>query len=70
LSRHFARVERREARGWVTMDGEGIRRFADSLDEFGSSLIELPERDEPLRVRRHSTVFVAETARNAPSLDV
>lgn len=60
LARHFARLERREARGWVTMDREAIRRFAESLDEFGSLLIKVPERDEPLRVRRHSTVFVAE----------
>jgi ubiquinone/menaquinone biosynthesis C-methylase UbiE len=70
LARHFARLKRREARGWVTMDGEAIRRFAESLDELASSLIEVPEHDQPLRVRRHSTVFVAETARGAPPLDV
>jgi ubiquinone/menaquinone biosynthesis C-methylase UbiE len=60
LARHFPWLQRREARGWVTMDREAIRRFAESLDEFGSSLIQVPESDEPLRVRRHSTVFVAE----------
>jgi SAM-dependent methyltransferase len=59
LRRHFARVERREAMGSVTMDGQTIRRFAASWDDL-SSLVAIPERDEPLRVRRHSTVFVAE----------
>jgi ubiquinone/menaquinone biosynthesis C-methylase UbiE len=60
LARHFARVHRREAHGWVTMDREAIRRFAESLDEFGPLVIDVPDRDEPLRVRRHSTVFIAE----------
>ena len=58
LARHFARVERREALGSVTMDRESIRRFADSMDAL-SWLIRIPENDEPVRVRRHSTVFVA-----------
>jgi SAM-dependent methyltransferase len=58
LARHFARIDRREARGWVTMDGESIRRFAGSLGDL-SWLIHVPESDEPVRVRRHSTVFVA-----------
>jgi ubiquinone/menaquinone biosynthesis C-methylase UbiE len=58
LARHFARVERREALGFVTMDRESIRRFADSMDDL-SWLIQVPESDEPVRVRRHSTVFVA-----------
>jgi hypothetical protein len=40
------------------MDGEAIRRFAESLDAL-SWLIRVPESDEPVRVRRHSTVFVA-----------
>jgi SAM-dependent methyltransferase len=59
LRRHFGRVERRDALGSVTMDGQKIRRFAASWDDL-SSLVAVPDRDEPLRVRRHSTVFVAE----------
>jgi ubiquinone/menaquinone biosynthesis C-methylase UbiE len=58
LGRRFARVDRREARGWVTMDRETIRRFAESMDDL-SWLIQVPESDEPVRVRRRSTVFVA-----------
>ena len=59
LSRHFARVERRDARGWATMDGPAIRRFGESWGDL-SALVAVPERDEPLRVRRRSTVLVAE----------
>jgi ubiquinone/menaquinone biosynthesis C-methylase UbiE len=58
LLRHFDRVERREARGWVTMDDAAVRRFAGSWDALGS-LVEMPPLGEPKRVRRHSTVFVA-----------
>jgi SAM-dependent methyltransferase len=58
LARHFGRVDRREAHGSVTLDRESIRRFADSLDDL-SWLIQVPERDEALAVRRRSTVFVA-----------
>jgi SAM-dependent methyltransferase len=58
LRRHFPRVERRDARGWVTMDTETIRRFAASWDAL-APLVNTPPLEEPLRVRRHSTVFVA-----------
>jgi len=61
LRRHFASVSRREARGWITMDEDAVRRFAASWDDLGS-LVTAGPFDEPLRVRRHSTVFVAETA--------
>jgi SAM-dependent methyltransferase len=61
LRRHFARIERRDARGWLTMEDEAIRRFAGSWDDLGS-LVTMPNRGQPLRVRRHSTVFVAEKA--------
>jgi hypothetical protein len=61
LRRHFASVERRDALGWTTMDEETIRRFGASWDDL-SSLVTVGPLDEPLRVRRHSTIFVAETA--------
>jgi ubiquinone/menaquinone biosynthesis C-methylase UbiE len=58
LAGHFGRVERRDALGWTTMDAEAIRRFARSWDAL-ASLVDVPESDAPLRVRRHSAVFVA-----------
>jgi hypothetical protein len=61
LGHHFASVERRDARGWTTMNEETIRGFAASWTDLGA-LITAGPFDKPLRVRRHSTVFVAETA--------
>jgi SAM-dependent methyltransferase len=61
LRHHFASVERRDAHGWTTMDEETIRAFAASWTNLGA-LVTAGPFDEPLRVRRHSTVFVAETA--------
>jgi SAM-dependent methyltransferase len=61
LRRHFASVRRRDAHGWTTMDEEAVRRFAASWGDLGS-LVTAGPFDEPLRVRRYSTVFVAETA--------
>jgi SAM-dependent methyltransferase len=61
LRRHFASVERRDAHGWTTMDEETIRGFAASWTDLGALLTAGPF-DDPLRVRRHSTVFIAETA--------
>jgi SAM-dependent methyltransferase len=61
LRHHFASVERRDARGWTTMDDDTIRGFAASWTDLGA-LVKAGPFDEPLRVRRHSTVFVAETA--------
>jgi ubiquinone/menaquinone biosynthesis C-methylase UbiE len=61
LRRHFETVERRDARGWLTMDDEAIRRFASSWDAL-AVLVKMPSLEQPLRVRRHSTVFVAEKA--------
>jgi SAM-dependent methyltransferase len=58
LSKHFASVEAREARGSVAMDDETIRRFGASWDALGS-LVKIPPVDGPVSVRRHSTVFVA-----------
>jgi SAM-dependent methyltransferase len=61
LRRHFASVTRRDARGWTTMDEGAVRRFAASWADLGS-LVNAGPFGEPLRVRRHSTIFVAETA--------
>jgi len=43
------------------MDDETIRGFAASWTDLGA-LVTAGPFEEPLRVRRHSTVFVAETA--------
>jgi SAM-dependent methyltransferase len=61
LRRHFAHVERREARGSVTWDDETIRRYATSWDGL-TPLLDLLPLDQPVRASCHSTVFVAETA--------
>jgi hypothetical protein len=53
--------ERRDATGWTTMDTEAIGRFAASWKDLGS-LVKACPFEEPLRVTRHSTVFVAEAA--------
>jgi SAM-dependent methyltransferase len=58
LRRHFAHVEAREAFGSVTMDDEMVRRFAGSWDAL-APLVTMPALREPIRVNRHSTVFVA-----------
>ena len=61
LRPHFRAVARHDAQGWLTMDTDTIRRFAASWDEL-ASLVTAGPFDRPLRVRRHSTVFVAEKA--------
>ena len=59
LLRHFARVERRDADGWVTFDDAALRSYAASWDAL-APLLELPPLAQPLRARRASTTFVAE----------
>jgi SAM-dependent methyltransferase len=61
LRRHFAGVERRDASGWVAMDDATVRRFAASWADL-APVLEHPPLEEPLRIRKRSTVFVAETA--------
>jgi SAM-dependent methyltransferase len=58
LRRHFASVERRDAHGSVLMDDATVRSFAASWDAL-APLVEIPPLGEPVRVSRHSTVFVA-----------
>jgi SAM-dependent methyltransferase len=60
--RHFEHVERREANGWVTMDNDTVRRYAASWDDL-APVLDLPPFKTPLRIRRVSTVFVAEKPR-------
>ena len=58
LSRHFARVERREAFGWTTFPSRvEAQRFVDSTMIFAGQT--LPPFDGPLRVRRTPVVFIA-----------
>lgn len=61
LRRHFASVERRDVRSWVTMDDDAVRSYAGSWEDLHGALAALPLA-EPLRVRRVSTVFVATKA--------
>jgi SAM-dependent methyltransferase len=58
LREHFPLVAGREAHGWVVMDDAAVRRFGASWEALGA-LIKIPPVGEPVRVRRHSTVFVA-----------
>jgi SAM-dependent methyltransferase len=65
LLRHFEAVERRDAHGSIVMDDATIRAYAGSWRAL-SSLVHMPPLEEPLRVRRHSTVFVARKYHQAP----
>jgi ubiquinone/menaquinone biosynthesis C-methylase UbiE len=58
LLRSFARVERHDVDGWVTMEEEAVRRYVRSWSDLGSEH-DVPPLDEPLRVRRACSVFVA-----------
>jgi SAM-dependent methyltransferase len=59
LERRFARVERRDAYGWVTFDDAALRAYAGSARRF-APLLDLPPLEAPLRSRREPTIFVAE----------
>jgi SAM-dependent methyltransferase len=65
LLRHFESVERRDALGSIVMDDDAVRAYAGSWRAL-SSLVRMPPLEEPLRVRRHSTVFVARKYHQAP----
>jgi SAM-dependent methyltransferase len=62
LRRNFARVERRDASGWVTFDDAALRSYAASWDAL-YPILDLAPLEKPLRARRESTIFVAEKAR-------
>jgi SAM-dependent methyltransferase len=58
IGRHFARVERRDADGWITIDDdEVVRGFIASLD--ADETVEPGPYDLPLRSRRATSIFVA-----------
>jgi len=62
LRGHFSSVERREAYGWVGFpDRDAAQKYVDASPQlFGGS--QLPELEEPLRVRRAPVIFVADKA--------
>jgi SAM-dependent methyltransferase len=60
LSRHFARVERRDAEGTVTLrDAEQIRTYLRSHERLAPYAERVPELEAPLVARRRQAVFVA-----------
>jgi ubiquinone/menaquinone biosynthesis C-methylase UbiE len=59
LSRHFARVVARDASGWLSFaNRDEAQTFVDSTTIFAGC--EVPEFEEPLRVRRTPVIFVAD----------
>jgi hypothetical protein len=56
LERHFARVERRDVDGWVTVDPEGVQRYVESLGGGPRPALV----DEPVRARIACSILVAE----------
>ena len=63
LRRHFLHVETRDAGGTVTLrDAEQIRTYLRSSARVRDAAERVPELTEPLVVRRHPVVFVAEKA--------
>jgi SAM-dependent methyltransferase len=59
LKRSFAHVERRDADGWVTVDQEAAERYVASWPAFFDEGGAVPKLEEPLRVRRENSIFVA-----------
>jgi ubiquinone/menaquinone biosynthesis C-methylase UbiE len=59
LRRHFHRVERQDVCGWVIMDDDAVRRYAASWEALAPATERLP-LGGPLRVRRSSTIFIAQ----------
>jgi len=63
LGPYFARVERRDANGTVTVrDADAIRAYLRSADRLAPFADRVPELVEPVVVRRRQAVFVAEKA--------
>ena len=62
LRGHFSSVERRDAYGWIAFpDRNAAQSYVDaSAQQFGGA--QLPELEEPLRVRRAPVIFVADKA--------
>jgi SAM-dependent methyltransferase len=63
LERHFARVEAREAEGVVVFPTpEEMRQFVAANMTRAHLAASVPAFDEPVRVRTHHTIFVADKA--------
>jgi len=63
LLRHFARVEGREAYGWIAFPSRlEAQEYVDATVILSGGGRKLPEFEGPLRVRRAPVVFVAERA--------
>jgi SAM-dependent methyltransferase len=60
LRRHFSRVERRDVDGWLTIEDAAAARDYLASISWLSQPVDLPPFEAPLRVRRASSVFVAE----------
>jgi SAM-dependent methyltransferase len=61
LEPHFARVERRDADGWVTFpDADAVRSYIASSIVRRHLAERVPELAGPLRARRRTSVFIAE----------
>jgi SAM-dependent methyltransferase len=61
LGRHFKRVERRNAHGWVVFpDADAAQRYIDSLLLQQGSRV--PPLEGPIRARRTPSIFIAEKA--------
>ena len=61
LERHFARVERRDVAGTLTIDdAEAVRGYFGSSQRGAAYVNAVPKLDEPLVVHPQATVFVAE----------
>lgn len=58
LQRHFAVVDRRDADGWVTINDEQV--VHDYVASLHQQPAELAPYELPLRIRRASSIFVAE----------
>ncbi len=63
LHAHFARVDCRDVEAWTVFpDAEAIRRHLAATIRRRYLAGRVPEIAEPLRVRNHQVVFVAEKA--------
>jgi SAM-dependent methyltransferase len=63
LSRHFARVERRDADGVVVFpDRDSVRRYVAATIRGAHLADSVPRFEGPFRARSRASVFVAETA--------
>jgi SAM-dependent methyltransferase len=62
LAAGFARVERRDAHGWIAFpDRAAAQQYVDASPSLGAGAV-LPPFEGPLRVRRTPTVLVADRA--------